>query len=176
MPQHVTPLPCSLARFWCTVSNCLRWVFTIADMKESRLRISRFAPSLYSVVAIVLAAAVCVLPMASTHPSITQKRLLEGLRVAKDCFGDIARLCSGIVPSGGRIKACIKEEVSELSTDCKDALATMIAAQSDLTVAENMENRQRSTSSRARRSPPKGVTMSSARWGPSWAPRRKMPL
>ena len=37
-------------------------------------------------------------------------------------------LCSGVVPSGERIKACVKENMSKLSTACVDALLTAAAA------------------------------------------------
>jgi hypothetical protein len=38
------------------------------------------------------------------------------------CKPDIARFCSQVPPGGGRIKACMKERISELSEPCKEAL------------------------------------------------------
>ena len=35
---------------------------------------------------------------------------------------DIAQFCSAVAPAGGRIKACMKEHVRELSEPCKEAL------------------------------------------------------
>jgi hypothetical protein len=38
------------------------------------------------------------------------------------CKPDIARLCSQVPPRGGRIKACMKENLPNLSEPCKEAL------------------------------------------------------
>jgi hypothetical protein len=38
------------------------------------------------------------------------------------CKPDIARLCSQVPPGGGRIKACMKENLPNLSEPCKEAL------------------------------------------------------
>jgi Cysteine rich repeat len=38
------------------------------------------------------------------------------------CKPDIARFCSSVTPGGGRIKACIKENLAALSEPCKEAL------------------------------------------------------
>jgi hypothetical protein len=38
------------------------------------------------------------------------------------CKHDIARLCSQVPPGGGRIKACMKENLPNLSEPCKEAL------------------------------------------------------
>jgi hypothetical protein len=38
------------------------------------------------------------------------------------CKPDIARFCSKVPPGGGRIKACMKEHLPELSEPCKEAL------------------------------------------------------
>lgn len=39
------------------------------------------------------------------------------------CSADSARLCNGVQPGGGRIKACIKSHQSELSDSCCAALS-----------------------------------------------------
>jgi len=39
------------------------------------------------------------------------------------CSADFARLCNGVQPGGGRIKACIKSHQSELSDGCRKALS-----------------------------------------------------
>ena len=38
------------------------------------------------------------------------------------CKPDIARFCSHVAPGGGRIKACMKENLPALSEVCKEAL------------------------------------------------------
>lgn len=38
------------------------------------------------------------------------------------CNGDYKKLCSGVVPGGGRIIACMKEKDSQLSAGCRTAL------------------------------------------------------
>ena len=38
------------------------------------------------------------------------------------CKPDIARFCSTVQPGGGRIKACMKENLPNLSEPCKEAL------------------------------------------------------
>ena len=38
------------------------------------------------------------------------------------CKPDIARFCSQVPPGGGRVKACMKEHIHELSEPCKEAM------------------------------------------------------
>ena len=42
--------------------------------------------------------------------------------VMQACKPDIARFCSQVQPGGGRVKACMKENIRELSDPCKEAL------------------------------------------------------
>ena len=42
--------------------------------------------------------------------------------VLKVCKPDIARFCSQVQPGQGRIKACMKEHLQELSEPCKEGL------------------------------------------------------
>jgi len=44
------------------------------------------------------------------------------MAAAKVCKPDIAQFCSQVAPGGGRIKACMKEHLPELSEPCKEAL------------------------------------------------------
>ncbi len=78
-------------------------------------------------IALMTAAVLAVL----TYPAMAQERLIEGLKVVRACAGDIEHLCAGIRPGEGRIKACVKDKLSDLSADCKDALARMIAEQTE---------------------------------------------
>ena len=41
------------------------------------------------------------------------------------CAGDVKKLCAGIQPGEGRIKACIKSHLTELSETCEDRLLTV---------------------------------------------------
>jgi hypothetical protein len=41
------------------------------------------------------------------------------------CAGDIKKLCAGIQPGEGRIKACIKSHWSDLTPDCQDRVLTV---------------------------------------------------
>ncbi len=42
--------------------------------------------------------------------------------VLKACKPDIARFCSNVPPGEGRVKACMKAHLPELSAPCKEAL------------------------------------------------------
>ena len=44
---------------------------------------------------------------------------------SKPCAGDIKALCAGIRPGEGRIKACIKSHLTDLSPTCQDRLLTV---------------------------------------------------
>ncbi|MGZ9409473.1 MAG: cysteine rich repeat-containing protein [Methylocystis sp.] len=41
------------------------------------------------------------------------------------CKADYSRLCSGIMPGGGRVLACFQAHKDEVSPDCADALSKM---------------------------------------------------
>ena len=38
------------------------------------------------------------------------------------CAADIRSLCAGVQPGGGRIRACVKQHINELSEPCKARL------------------------------------------------------
>ena len=44
------------------------------------------------------------------------------MAAARACKPDIAQFCSQVPPGQGRIKACMKEHLPELSEPCKEAL------------------------------------------------------
>jgi hypothetical protein len=52
----------------------------------------------------------------------------EAEKIARACAGDIERLCAGVPPGEGRIKACMKAHVTELSAPCFDAIMAAVAA------------------------------------------------
>jgi len=65
-------------------------------------------------------AAVAVL-LLSTTGAMAQMR--PGARaVLQACKPDIAHFCSQVPPGQGRIKACMKEHIHELSEPCKEGL------------------------------------------------------
>lgn len=55
----------------------------------------------------------------------------EAHPIARACAGDIERLCAGVPPGEGRIKACMKAHISEVSAPCFDALLGAIAAEKE---------------------------------------------
>jgi hypothetical protein len=46
-------------------------------------------------------------------------------QAGKPCVGDIKKLCAGIQPGEGRIKACIKSHLTDLSPTCEDRMLTV---------------------------------------------------
>ena len=49
-------------------------------------------------------------------------------QAGKPCAGDIKTLCAGIQPGEGRIKACIKSHLTDLSPTCEDRVLTVAVA------------------------------------------------
>ena len=49
-------------------------------------------------------------------------------QIARACAGDIERLCPGVPPGEGRIKACMKEHITQVSAPCFDTLLGAVAA------------------------------------------------
>jgi hypothetical protein len=45
--------------------------------------------------------------------------------VGKPCAGDIKSLCAGIQPGEGRLKACMKSHMTDLSPACQDRVLTV---------------------------------------------------
>lgn len=68
---------------------------------------------------------VFIMPLA---PARAQDALVRDFRLVRSCAGDVASLCSDILPGEGRIKACMKQNMGKLSAGCVDALLTAMAA------------------------------------------------
>jgi outer membrane protein OmpA-like peptidoglycan-associated protein len=66
--------------------------------------------------------------MALAAPTVAQDIPTEQ-QLLHACGGDVDRLCPGVSPGDGRIKACMKSHASELSAGCFD---TLMAAMSVL--------------------------------------------
>ena len=49
-------------------------------------------------------------------------------QAGKPCAGDIKTLCAGIQPGEGRIKACIKSHLTDLSPACEERVLTAAVA------------------------------------------------
>jgi hypothetical protein len=65
-----------------------------------------------------LAASLCVaLSATASYAQSAAARAVLGA-----CKPDIARFCSQVPPGQGRIKACMKQHLPELSEPCKEAL------------------------------------------------------
>ena len=60
---------------------------------------------------------------------LTALLLSQSVAVAQQsgnpCAGDIKTVCAGISPGEGRIKACIKSHLTDLSPTCTDRLLTV---------------------------------------------------
>ena len=68
----------------------------------------------------------------AARPMTAQAAIIEALfKVAEACTGDVARLCKDILPGEGRIKACVRDKLSQLSPDCTNALAKLIAERTE---------------------------------------------
>jgi Cysteine rich repeat len=73
---------------------------------------------MFSKILVVIVGAVLLF---SASAAMAQMR--PGMRaVLQACKPDIARFCSQVPPGQGRIKACMKEHIQELSDPCKEGL------------------------------------------------------
>jgi chemotaxis protein MotB len=66
------------------------------------------------------AAMLLVAPVAWTQ------QMPSRMEIAHACAGDVERLCPGVPPGQGRIKACMKEHFSQLSAPCFDTLLSAV--------------------------------------------------
>jgi hypothetical protein len=71
------------------------------------------------------------LMLATTVAGAQQPPAPSGLQIAEACGTDIDRLCPGVPPGQGRIKACMKAHVSQLSAPCFDTLMAAAAAKKE---------------------------------------------
>jgi len=55
----------------------------------------------------------------------------DATTIARACAADIDRLCAGVPPGEGRIKACMKAHITELSAPCFDTLLGAITAEKE---------------------------------------------
>ncbi|NUJ78474.1 hypothetical protein HUN39_00200 [Methylocystis sp. FS] len=61
--------------------------------------------------------------------SVAPAQALPGNQIPDDvkerCKSDYSRLCSGVMPGGGRVLACFQAHKAEVTPDCADALSKM---------------------------------------------------
>lgn len=72
----------------------------------------------------------CLIPLmlAPVVTSAAEDALVRDFRVIRACATDVEKLCSGVLPGEGRIKACMKDNLSKLSADCVDTMLSAAAA------------------------------------------------
>lgn len=58
----------------------------------------------------------------------------EGAGPREACRADFARLCKGVKPGDGRVRACIKAHRAEISPQCRAALGKARARRQDAKV------------------------------------------
>ncbi len=68
------------------------------------------------------------LMLATTVANAQQSPAPSKMQIAEACGADVDRLCPGVPPGLGRIKACMKAHVSQLSAPCFDTLMAAAAA------------------------------------------------
>ena len=73
-----------------------------------------------TVAAILISFAVTAPSHAQGQP--TPQMRSEAMTLMQICRGDYDRLCSGIMPGGGRVLACLQSHTSELSAACAQAM------------------------------------------------------
>lgn len=71
----------------------------------------------------VFAAGLLIAPMAGAQ----QPPVPSGMEIMRACAGDVERLCPGVSPGQGRVKACMKEHISQLSAPCFDTLLSAVS-------------------------------------------------
>jgi hypothetical protein len=75
----------------------------------------------------VLAALMLTTAVAGAQQPLAPSRL----QIAEACGADVDRLCPGVPPGMGRIKACMKAHVSQLSAPCFDTLMAAASAKKE---------------------------------------------
>ena len=71
------------------------------------------------------------LMLATTVADAQQPPAPNKMQIAEACGADIDRLCPGVPPGQGRIKACMKAHFSQLSAPCFDTLMAAAAAKKE---------------------------------------------
>ena len=64
---------------------------------------------------------ICAILLVSASGAMAQMRP-GAMAAARACRPDIRQFCRDVPPGQGRIKACMKDHIAELSEPCKEAL------------------------------------------------------
>lgn len=75
------------------------------------------------------AALAAVFVLGAVGPSFAQQPATAGGQPLKQaCKADYDNLCKGVQPGGGRILACLQQNIAKVSPGCQQALTTAKAA------------------------------------------------
>ncbi len=77
--------------------------------------------------------------------------------IARSCARDMARLCGGVSPGEGRIMACIRGKMDQLSPPCHDALAFIVPGETEASEEDPGPKPSEEASASAQRSAPSGA-------------------
>lgn len=76
----------------------------------------------WTLAALLVVSTSVALAQAPPPPPQGGGRSAEAKAILEACKADIAQFCGQVAPGQGRIKACMKEHLRELSEPCKEAL------------------------------------------------------
>jgi hypothetical protein len=92
---------------------------------------------------ILIAIAALVVSVQPVFAEDAWDNLDHGVNVVRECAGDVAQLCDGVLPGEGRIKACMAGHLADLSRGCIKALAEpepAVLSDGDHAVSKRIEN------------------------------------
>ncbi len=72
--------------------------------------------------------AVAAALLMTTGAAFAESKIVEGIDIVRACFGDVKKLCAGNIIGGEGIKTCIKDNMTELSDPCFEAVMTVMTA------------------------------------------------
>ena len=90
-------------------------------------------PKLATAIAALLTFAATMPARAQSQP--TPQMRSEAMTLMQICRGDYDRLCSGVMPGGGRVIACLQSNASQLSAACAQAMPRAEALRNSATAA-----------------------------------------
>jgi len=79
------------------------------------------APRLWAAIMIVATPALAA-SEAGAQQTVPVQYRKEAIALMQSCRADHDRLCSGVVPGGGRILACLQNHAADLSAACAQSL------------------------------------------------------
>ena len=66
--------------------------------------------------------------LAGSGAALAEHKLLDAVDVVYHCVGDVKRLCSDQIIGGEGLRACMKDNITQLSSPCFEALMTVVTA------------------------------------------------